>query len=72
MNYSIEARLRNANDSWPTPLYWEPPLIYVENPHVVPPEPDAPQSGRKDRREVTYPPRRSMLAIDEARGILGV
>jgi type IV secretory pathway TraG/TraD family ATPase VirD4 len=60
-------------------LYWEPPLIYDDNPYVAPPPPPPPPpppgsdgSGRKEKARSEPSPGRSKMTVEDAREILEV
>jgi type IV secretion system protein VirD4 len=59
-------------------LYWEPPLIYDENPYVAspppppPPPPGSDGSGGKEKARSEPSPHRPQMTVEEAREILGV
>jgi type IV secretory pathway TraG/TraD family ATPase VirD4 len=60
-------------------LYWQPPLIYDENPYVAPPPPPPPPPGSdghgarsKEKARSEPSPHRTKMTEDEAREILGV
>lgn len=54
-------------------LYWEPPLIYDENPYAAPePEADGQGAGTKEKAQRKPSPRRAKMTVDDARDILGV
>jgi len=54
------------------PLYWEPPLIYDDNPYAAPPESDGDGAGAKEKAKSKSSPRRGKMTVDDARDILGV
>jgi type IV secretion system protein VirD4 len=53
-------------------LYWEPPLIYDENPYVPPPGSDGHGAGSKEKARSKPSPRQAKMTVDDARDILGV
>lgn len=56
------------------PLYWQPPLIYDENPYVAPPPPPpgSDRSGTKEKARSDPSPHRPKMTAEEAREILEV